>query len=137
MYSLKDYINYRIERAEATFRDAVILFNTKSWNSCVNRLYYATFYMVSALLLINEFEAKSHNGVRIIFFKEFIKNGEIDKKFGKLYTDLFTWRNEGDYADFIDFDEEIVTSVLPFTKEFLELIREKIEQSQLFEQNNK
>jgi len=81
--------------------------------------------MVSALLLINEIETKSHNGVRIIFFKEFIKNGEIDKKFGKLYTDLFTWRNEGDYADFIDFDEEIVTSVLPFTKEFLELIRGK------------
>jgi len=136
MANLKDYINYRVERAEATFQDAVILYNTKSWNSCINRLYYASFYMVSALLLKNEIEAKTHNGVRINFFKEFIKNGEIDKKFGKLYTDLFAWRNEGDYADFIDFDEEIVNSVLPFTKEFLELLREKIDQNQLFKQDN-
>lgn len=132
MNDLKDYINYRIERAEVTFKDALILYNTKSWNSSVNRLYYASFYMVSALLLANEIEAKSHNGIRTLFFKEFIKNGEIDKKFGKLYTDLFAWRNEGDYADFIDFDEETVKSVLPFTKEFLELVKEKIEHSQLF-----
>jgi uncharacterized protein (UPF0332 family) len=93
--------------------------------------------MVSALLLINEIEAKTHNGVRIIFFREFIKNGEIDKKFGKLYTDLFAWRNEGDYADFIDFDEATVNSFLLFTKEFLELLREKIDQNQLFKQDNK
>lgn len=66
------------------------------------------------------------------FFSEFIKNGEIDKKFGKLYTDLFAWRNEGDYADFIDFDEETLNSVLPFTKDFLELIRKIIEQNHRF-----
>ena len=136
MDNLKDYIIYRIERAETTFNDAVILYNSKSWNSCVNRLYYASFYMVSALLLTHKIEAKTHNGVRISFFREFIKNGEIEKKFGKLYTDLFAWRNEGDYADFIDFDEETLNTVLPFTKEFLDLLREKIEQNQLFKQDN-
>lgn len=69
MADLKDYIKYRVDRAEITFQDAVILYNTKSWNSCINRLYYASFYMVNALLLINEIEAKTHNGVRIAFFQ--------------------------------------------------------------------
>ncbi|WP_339814993.1 hypothetical protein [uncultured Imperialibacter sp.] len=42
----------------------------------------------------------------------FIKNGPLDKSFGRLYAHLFDWRQETDYADFIDFNEETVLPLL-------------------------
>ena len=45
----KDLILYRIERAHETLEDAHILAISDRWNACVNRLYYACFYAVSAI----------------------------------------------------------------------------------------
>ena len=46
----KDLVLYRMARAQETLEDARILANAGRWNVCVNRLYYACFYAVSALL---------------------------------------------------------------------------------------
>ena len=51
-------VRYRITKARETIEDARILANANRWNPCVNRLYYACFYAVSALLPgIQEFAA--------------------------------------------------------------------------------
>lgn len=44
----EDYINYRIEKADQTMLDARLLFENERYNSAVNRLYYACFYLGSA-----------------------------------------------------------------------------------------
>ena len=49
-----DYIAYRLAKATEALRDAKLLAENESWNACVNRLYYACYYAVSALLLKNE-----------------------------------------------------------------------------------
>ena len=51
MESPGDLVRYRLQRARQTLEDARILANASRWNPCVNRLYYACFYAVSALLL--------------------------------------------------------------------------------------
>jgi uncharacterized protein len=56
---LKNYIEYRLSRADNTFNDAILLANSNSWNSCVNRLYYACFYAVSALLVQKGYNIKT------------------------------------------------------------------------------
>jgi uncharacterized protein len=121
-----EYITYRLEKAKQTYSDAKILAENKRWNSCVNRLYYACFYTLSAVLIKNNFEAKSHNGVRTIFFREFIKTGKVNKDFGKPYSDLFDWRNKGDYSDFIDFEAEDVLPLFEKTGQFITLLEELI-----------
>ena len=121
---INDYITYRLERARKTYSDANLLAKNKSWNSCINRLYYSCFYLTSAILLKNGFEAKSHNGVRTIFFREFVKTGKVDKDFGRLYSDLFDWRNKGDYSDFFDFSEEDALPLLEKTGEFIDTVEE-------------
>jgi uncharacterized protein (UPF0332 family) len=82
-HSKKEYIIYRVNRSLVTFDDAKILFREKRWNSCMNRIYYAAFYAVNALLFSIDINSKTHNGVRRMFGKEFIKSGKIDKKYGK------------------------------------------------------
>jgi uncharacterized protein (UPF0332 family) len=47
----KALIKYRIERAEETYNEALLMRTGDHWNACANRLYYACFYAVSALLV--------------------------------------------------------------------------------------
>lgn len=101
----QDYINYRFLRAEEAYEDALILAERGRWNTVVNRLYYASFYAIIALLLQNDVETKSHDGTRRQFGSIIVKEGIIEKRFGKLYSKLFDSRHKGDYGDLFDFDQ--------------------------------
>jgi uncharacterized protein (UPF0332 family) len=126
MNNKEDYIRYRISKSDETYSDAILLANNKRWGSCINRLYYSTFYLVSALLYKNNIKAETHNGIKTQFFLNFIKSGKMDKKSGKLYSHLFDWRQETDYADFIEFDEETVKPVIEDVKRLNEKIKDLI-----------
>jgi len=121
----EDYIEYRIQKSRETFDDAKLLAENKRWNSCVNRLYYSSFYLITALLYKNEHKAETHNGVKVQFNLHYLKEGILDLKYGKLYANLFDWRQESDYADFIDFDQE---TVLPLLKQVEDLNTQLIKQ---------
>jgi uncharacterized protein (UPF0332 family) len=47
-------ITYRLERARETLEEARVLLEKGHANAGVNRLYYACFYAVSALLLTRD-----------------------------------------------------------------------------------
>jgi len=53
---------------------------------------------------------------------EFIKTGLFDKDFGKLFSDLFDWRQEGDYSDFVSFDKDLIIPLINKSEEFITLI---------------
>lgn len=105
--SKKDLIKYRLARAWDTFDDAGILKDKEKWNSTINRLYYSAYYAVMALLLNSDLKPTTHNGAKSNFSEHFIKEGIIPKEFGKIYSQLFTWRQKGDYDDLFDFDKAI------------------------------
>ena len=120
----KDLIRYRIDRAKETLDDARILSENEKWNSSINRLYYATYYAVTALLLNSNLKPTTHNDSKSNFSEYFIKTEKIDAKYGKMYSRLFTWRQKGDYDDFFDFNESRVTPYLKPVKEFIALVEE-------------
>lgn len=117
--SRDDLIAYRLERARETLKDARILADVGSWNSCVNRLYYACFYAVSALLLQRGLQSTKHSGIRSLFNLHFVKTGLISKRLGETYNDLFEYRQEGDYADLARFQEDQVRPWLAKAEEFV------------------
>jgi uncharacterized protein (UPF0332 family) len=119
-----DLIKYRIERAKDTLDDALILFEKKKWNSTINRLYYAAYYAVMALLLKSDIKPTTHNGAKSNFTQHFIKTTIISKDFGKLYSQLFTWRQKGDYDDLFDFDKEKVEPYFEPVKKLIASIEE-------------
>lgn len=124
----KDLIDYRLARARETLEDARLLVESKRWNSAINRLYYAAFYALIALLLNDNHKPITHNGVKSIFSKYFVKENLIWKEFGKKYSQLFTWRQKGDYADLFDFTEVEVLPYYEFVKNFIEQIEKTITQ---------
>ena len=118
----KDLVNYRLTRAWDTLEDARILADKKRWNSTINRLYYACYYAVSALLLNSDLNATTHNGVKSLFSEQYIKTGIIPKDLGKIYSQLFTWRQKGDYDDLFDFDQEKVLPYFNPTQKLIETV---------------
>lgn len=127
-YSREDYINYRIAQAEDTIEAAELLIENNKLNSAVNRLYYACYYAVSALLLKGGILAKSHAGVKTQFLLHFVKSGKIDKAYGRLYANLFDWRQRGDYGDFINFDPDSIQSLLMPCKELMAEIKKLLKE---------
>lgn len=124
--SKKDLIKYRLARAWDTFDDAKILADKEKWNSTINRLYYSAYYAVMALLLSADLKPITHNGAKSNFSEHFIKPGIIPKEFGKIYSQLFTWRQKGDYDDLFDFDRDKVLPYFEPVKKLIEIIEEKI-----------
>ena len=124
--SKKDLIKYRIARAKDTYDDALILADNEKWNSTINRLYYSAYYIITALLLTADLKPTTHNGVKSNFSEYFIKNGELPKEFGKMYSQLFTWRQKGDYDDLFDFDRDKVLPYFEPVKKLIKIIEEKI-----------
>ena len=89
----------------------------------VNRMYYALFYAVSALLLEEGYKFVKHSGVRAAFNREIIRTGRLPRHHGDLYNKLFDDRLKGDYAIFAVFDESGVREQLRGCEAFLRDIR--------------
>lgn len=122
----EDYVNYRFNKALSTISEVEVLIENKFWNTAINRMYYACFYAVSALLVNEDIHTSSHTGVRQKFGQLFVQTGKIDVSLAKHYTRLFEKRYKGDYNDFFDHDEETVIQLYPKSKEFIEAIKRLI-----------
>ena len=125
--STEDLVGYRINRAYETLKEAEKMIENEFWNASVNRIYYACFYAVIALLLKNGIDTGTHNGAKTKFSNDFIKTGIIELKYGKLYSKLFDYRQKGDYGDLFDFDEKIVLPLVDQVKEFISLIDKRMD----------
>ena len=120
-----EYVKYRIQSAYKTFDAARVLAENGFWNSAVNRLYYSLFYAVNALLILNEIKTKSHSATKSQFSLLFIKTGRFDKKYGRLLSELFDWRQKGDYENIFDYDNESVKPLFEPVAEMIGLIEKE------------
>lgn len=123
-------INYRLERAAESLEEARIFFDRGHGNIFVNRLYYACFYSVSALLLLKGLSSAKHSGIRALFHQNFVKTGLVDKELGRVYDKLFDNRQKGDYADLVRFDMDEVREWYHEAKMFLDAIEKIINLSE-------
>ena len=120
--SKSELINYRLQRAYEALEDARILAGAARWNTCVNRLYYACFYAVSALLIQHGLSSSKHTGIRGLFNRHYVKTGKVAKEMAQIYNDLFERRQESDYLDFIRFKESQVSPWISKAEAFVKQI---------------
>lgn len=82
----RDIVNYRRQKACDLMHDVDVLIDNELWNSAVNRMYYACFHMVSALLILHGIEVKSHMGVRQAFGLHFVKTNLLSSECGRIFS---------------------------------------------------
>ena len=115
--SKEELILFRLQKAAESLELANFSISKKFWNAAASELYYASFYFVLALFAKYEISTSTHAGVNTIFGLQFIKEGKLEAKWGRLVRILFDMRQKSDYGDFMILTEQ---EVLPFIDEVLE-----------------
>jgi uncharacterized protein (UPF0332 family) len=96
------------------------------WNAVANRLYYACYYMTTALLIYNGHTAQTHSGVIRLFGLNFVITGIVSKEQSKFYSKLFELRQTGDYDDLYNLTEEEVQPLIGAAFKYIEYLENLI-----------
>lgn len=115
-------VSYRLEKAHTTLEQVKNIVQFGYWDMMANRLYYAAYYAVSALLLQHGFSVQTHHGIIQMLGLHFIKTGIMEGRFGTLYGQLFSLRQTGDYGDTFGLTKEQVLPLLPQTEELIDAV---------------
>lgn len=116
-------VQYRLDRADETIKEAELLAKEAHFNAAVNRLYYACFYATTALLVANGIETSSHAGTKTLLGLHFVSKGLLSNEHGKTFSRLFEIRHSGDYDDFVYCDKEMVDEYTPKAQEYIAAIK--------------
>lgn len=120
--SIQALVGYRLQRAKETLHEADILIGEDCFNAAINRLYYACFYAVSALLVKNKITAHTHQGVKQMFGLYFVATDKVNNEYARFYSQLFNDRISGDYDDFLFFDKQMLLTIRPQADAFVACI---------------
>lgn len=94
------------------------------YNTAMNRMYYACYYAVSALLIKKEVaDVKRHASVRNYFNLYFIKEGVFEKKWGAFYSEVMDCRAAADYEEFKIFTKEESENMYTMVESFIYMIK--------------
>jgi len=119
-------VEHRLKRADETMAEAKDLVRLNHWHGATNRLYYACYYAITALLVKYGHITRTHGGVIVLLGKYFVTTGIIDKEQNKFYQKLFDLRQGGDYSDWTSIDEKDVKPLLTPAEKFIAEIKNLI-----------
>ena len=98
----EELIRYRQKKAREMLEDAALLFQSGRLFSTLNRIYYALFYEVIAILLTADLSSAKHTGVRALFNEHFVRAGKVPVELDRFYSTMCDFRQKGDYGDFVE-----------------------------------
>ena len=125
--SKKAFVKYRLERAVSSLEEAKYMANGGYYNSAINRLYYACYYAVVALLLKNGILAQTHHGVRAMLGLHFTSKDKLSAEDNRTFSTLFEKRHSSDYDDFVYCDADMVNELYPKAVAFIDSIKRLID----------
>ncbi len=112
-------VGLEIEKARKTFSEIEILRQAGLWDNIANRLYYAAFHAVSALLINDGHPVGTHQGAVVMFHQYYIKTGILTKEDGAFYSQLQTLREKSDYNCTYYATEEDTAPRIALTETFI------------------
>lgn len=119
-------VQLELERAKRTFAEVETLKDAGMWNGVCNRLYYAVFHAVSALLIHDGHQVNTHHGSHAVFGLHYIKTGILPEDFGRLYNQLQTMREESDYNCAFEADPEELENRIEPARKMIETIEKMV-----------
>jgi uncharacterized protein (UPF0332 family) len=126
--NLHELCAYRISQARETIREADVLRREgMSLRSVMNRLYYAMFYAVLALLQTRQLGTSKHSGAIALFDREFVKTGVFPKELSKALHRAFELRQKGDYLEEAEITSADVEELRPLAGEFVDRVETAIQ----------
>ena len=119
-------VNLELEKATNTMAQIPALQKLGYWDNIANRLYYAVFHAVNALLINDGHPVNTHKGVIALFGNYYIRTGIFASEDGSLYSDLQTMRNNSDYNCSYDATQQEIEPMIDPTKELISKVLDYI-----------
>lgn len=117
-HDTRPFVEKELQQAHQALDDATKAQNAGISDAAViNRLYYAGFHAVQAVLYDQGFEPTSHGGVRSLFGSEVIAAGDAAREDGRFLSQLSELRQQADYG-YGELDEDVDT-LLSRTQQFV------------------
>lgn len=122
-----DLKNFNIEKAYETQKEVKFLTENKYYALALNRVYYSMFYIISALAIKNEFSTSNHYQLIGWFNKNFVKEGRINRRIGKLVYKAYEQRAKSNYNVLQKYNQEDAMEGLNKLNEVLQAVIKLIE----------
>ncbi|MBQ8520348.1 MAG: HEPN domain-containing protein [Bacteroides sp.] len=107
-------VQLEYEKSRSLLEQAENIVQLGYWDMIANRLYYALFHAVSALLIKDHHKVGTHKGVVLLFGQHYIKTNKFSIEEGRLYSQLQTMREKADYnCSFQMTEKEILPLLSP------------------------
>jgi uncharacterized protein (UPF0332 family) len=119
----KDLAAFRLEKADAFLKDAETLLNAASYGSSANRSYYAMLAAARSLLILRGISTDTHEGVKTMLSREFIKTGLFPKQMGEIFRSLQARRVDSDYGDYVEITKEEARDSMAKAKRFISEVK--------------
>jgi uncharacterized protein (UPF0332 family) len=103
---LNDRIGKMVNKAQRSLAVTANHIASGSFDFASSRAYYAAFYMMEAVLLIDGKTFSKHTRVISHFNLHYVKTSIFPKEFGKSINRLFRDRNVGDYQFDLSIDKK-------------------------------
>ena len=118
-FDTAEEIRLFLQNADEMLAVAELMLKNDFYSSVCNRCYYAVFYSASALLASKRLAFGKHSAVLAAFRQHFIKTGEIDVKWSRIYERILSHRQTSDYDIHIAIEKEQAVSDLEDAREFI------------------
>ena len=113
-------VSLELKRARETYDDIGCLISANRLNGAANRMYYAVFHAVCALLIHDGHQVSTHKGSHALFSLHYLKTGILPREYGQLYSQLQTMREESDYNCAYDVEMDEIEQRLKPAKRLIE-----------------
>jgi len=114
-------------RAYRYLKSAQHLLDEGDVESAVSRIYYAGFYLATALLETKGLSFSKHKGVISAFGQHFAKTKELQPRFHRFLQEAFDARQLADYAQESTLTLDQAATLLQTAREFYAVARAYLE----------
>ena len=117
-------VRYRLEQADEALAAARLNLTSGLQRSAVNRVYYAMFYGVLALLATRQSETSMHSGAISQFDQLYVKPALLPRDFSRWLHDAFLNRQAADYGSELNLSQEDIDALVAHARDFLAGVRQ-------------
>lgn len=121
-------IKQLITRAEVRLKAAEYLYEKGFYEDAVSRAYYSMYFAATALLLTKNITVKTHKGLISKFGMEFVNKDVVEGYYGRALRIAEELREESEYSISREIPADESKSVIEDAKNFLNRIKQAIDQ---------
>jgi uncharacterized protein (UPF0332 family) len=118
-------VGLELEKADKFLAQANAVAALGIWDVVANRIFYAAFHAVSALLIHDHIEVRSHKGAGLMFGQKYVIPGIFSAEDGRLYAKLQDLREKSDYNLVYQSNEEEMAPLIEKTRDLIERVKGK------------